>query len=168
MFSFVFNGVFCFFLVLFYFCLYLAHVYSFCKLAIQDWHSYFTCCIRCGFSRASIMSLVHPLSTRNASEFYNCFDGELYFPYSLLFVSCVKWTQTLVDVWKYWTWGALKKGVLWSLMYYINLSSVVTCDAHWFPHFWDNDPLDWWWEKSWSLVPSFPYIFLPCCLIGCL
>ena len=36
MFSFVFNGVFCFFLVLFYFCLYLAHVYSFCKLAIQD------------------------------------------------------------------------------------------------------------------------------------
>ncbi|XWS12544.1 hypothetical protein CRYUN_Cryun37aG0098400 [Craigia yunnanensis] len=40
---------------------------------------------RCGFPRASMMSLVHPLSTGSASKFYKCFDGELHFPCSWLF-----------------------------------------------------------------------------------
>ena len=85
-----------------------------------------------------------------------------------VFVSCVKWTQSLFDVWKCWRWGSLKERVLWSLMYYISLSFVVTCDACWCPCYWDDGPLDWWWEENWCLVPSFPCIFQPCCLIGCL
>lgn len=33
-----------------------------------------------------MMSLVHPLSTGSASEFYKCFDGELFF--NLVGFSC--------------------------------------------------------------------------------